>query len=195
MMPTENELKFVLNLDCEQQFVETVSKKYRIAQGYLLSSKGNSLRLRKSEIGKVFSVMNTFIFHPQVKSDKNYSMTYKHSVNNRVVEIESKLDERDFNDIWPSCMNKVYKIRHIVKDDAKQIWEIDFFKAHNNDTYFAMAEIELPERATAPVLIPKFIKNNLLFKVPLTDCRFASKLLGDVRYAIDLHESLGKKDV
>jgi CYTH domain-containing protein len=162
-----------------------------------MASKGMSLRLRKSQEGKIIFAHlphSCAIFLDRGNKAKHY-MTFKCSCNggaNRVVEIEKKIDQRDFDDLWPQCMNKLRKLRYLVRDEAKQVWEIDFFKTHDNRNYFAMAELEMPEGQIEPEIIPSFIKNNLLHKVALTDCRFSSKLLGDVRYASDLYDSLEK---
>lgn len=176
-MPTENERKYVLCMECEDQINKIAEEKWRIAQGYLMVGKGTSLRCRKQS--------------DRQKLRMSYSMTFKATASSgRVVEIEKRLNERDFNDLWPMCLNKVEKIRCIVYDKSHDMWEIDFFKDHNQQTYFAMAEFEMPEGKLQPDTIPPFISNNLLHEVALTDCRFASKLLGDVRYALDLYASL-----
>jgi CYTH domain-containing protein len=167
-MPTENELKFVLNLDTEEKFHKLSESKIFILQGYLFSSKGTSLRCRKVK-------------------NKHY-LTLKSTVNGRVVEIENQIDERDFNDLWTQCMNKLEKTRYLVPDKQGQIWEVDFFKDHNGINYFCLAELEMPEGQVSPAFMPKFIRENLIFEVPLTDCRFASKLLADIRYASDLYK-------
>jgi CYTH domain-containing protein len=168
-MPTENEIKFILEFkDTEERYQKLAESKTWILQGYLFSNKGTSLRLRKMK--------------------NKYYLTLKSNVNGRVVEIENQIDERDFNDLWPQCMNKLEKVRYVVRDKQNQSWEIDFFKDHNGVNYFALAELEMPEGQLAPALVPRFIKENLLFEVPLTDCRFASKLLADVRYANDLYK-------
>ncbi len=167
-MPTENEKKYVLNLETEEKFQKLSESKVLILQGYLFSSKGTSLRLRKMKA-------------------KHY-LTLKSTVNGRVVEIENQIDERDFSDLWTQCMNKLEKIRYIVPDKQGQVWEVDFFKDHNGINYFALAEFEMPEGQLGPLFMPRFIRENLLFEVPLTDCRFASKLLADIRYASDLYK-------
>jgi hypothetical protein len=46
----------------------------------------------------------------------------------------------------------------------------------------------MAEGQLKPVKIPRYIKDNLFFEVPLTDCRFASKLLADIKYATDLYK-------
>jgi len=156
--------------DTEKKFQKLAENKVLILQGYLFSSKGTSLRLRKMK-------------------NKHY-LTLKSSVNGRVVEIENQIDERDFNDLWTQCMNKLEKIRYIVPDKQGQIWEIDFFKDHNEYNYFALAEFEMEEGQLRPKNIPDFIKEDLLYEVELTDCRFSSKLLADIRYATKLYNDI-----
>lgn len=169
-MPTECEKKYVLDLDTEDKFQKLSCNKAKLLQGYLFSSKGTSLRCRKMK--------------------NKHFLTLKSTVNGRVVEIENQIDERDFNDLWTQCMNKLEKVRYVCSDDKNQVWEVDFFKDHNSTNYFCLAELEMPEGQKEPEFIPKFIKNNLLFEVPLTDCRFASKLLADIRYATDIYKQL-----
>lgn len=176
-MPTENELKWALNLNCEGEAYRDARKLFLIAQGYLVATKGLSLRIRKSS--------------GQDEWDTRYTMTFKSNVGNRVVEIEKKIDRRDFDDLWPQCMNKLFKHRYEI-ENGHEIWEVDFFKDHNNETYFALAEIEMPEGSTKPESLPKYISSNLLYEVPLTDCRFSSKLLADVKYAKNLLKTLRK---
>lgn len=176
-MPTENEVKFVLHLECEDQITKMAEQTFRIHQGYLMTGKGTSLRIRKQA--------------DRLNRKITYTMTFKSTAaTGRVIEIEKRLDERDYNDMWPQCFNKVEKIRCVVYDKNHEMWEIDFFKDHNQQTYFAMAEFEMPEGKLQPDNIPPFIGNNLLHEVALTDCRYASKLLGDVRYALDLYSNL-----
>jgi len=164
-------------LECEDQINRLAEEKWKIQQGYLMAGKGVSLRCRKQA--------------DRLNKRISYSMTFKATVaSGRVVEIEKRLDERDFNDLWPQCLNKVEKVRCIVYDKAHNMWEVDFFKDHNQQTYFAMAEFEMPEGKMYPDNIPPFIKSNLLHEVALTDSRFASKLLGDVRYALDLYSNV-----
>ena len=52
-MPTENERKYVLNLDCEPQIKELSVNKSEIIQGYLVVSKGMSVRIRQAIIDEI----------------------------------------------------------------------------------------------------------------------------------------------
>lgn len=174
-MPTENELKYVLKLGCEDEFKNLVTKKKdikHILQGYLVASKGMSLRIRKAISNKTVC-----------------TLTYKQKVANRVVEIEKKIDYRDFSDLWHMALNKIEKIRYVIPI-RDYLWEIDFFKDHHHKTYFAQAEVEMVEGLEKPDSIPCFINDNLVYSVPRSDGRFASKRLSHVKYAKDLYNSL-----
>ena len=167
-MPTENELKYLLTLEAEAVAAACASGTRHIRQGYLAFTKGMSLRIRET-------------------NNTRYEMTFKQKANNRVIEIEKKLDERDFEDLWTIACNRLEKIRYdvIVKDkkDEKHSWEIDAFKDHNHDTYIVVAEHEMPEGMKSPNFIPSIIKDHLIYAVPRTDDRFASKKIADVKYA------------
>jgi CYTH domain-containing protein len=180
-MPTENERKFIIDISCEKNVNELSSEQYFISQGYLISTRGITTRIRKS-------VKNS-------NGSESYYFTLKVNTNGRCVEIENKLDQRDFNDLWSITLNQLEKIRYIIKHE-KNIWEIDFFKDYKNQTYMAVAEVELPEDQMEPESIPNIIKKNLLFKVPLTDNRFSNKLISNAKYAAELLNEIleGKKN-
>lgn len=174
-MPTENEVKFVLRLGCEEAAARIAARKDHIQQGYLISSKG-TLRFRKKGHKKPV-----------------YFMTFKHSApSGRVIEIEKEIDQRDFTEIWPSCINRLEKLRYFMEDAQESVWEVDFFRDHNNETYFALAEFEMPEGMVKPETLHPFVKEQLIYAVPATDSRFSSKALADVRYAQDLYKTLTK---
>jgi len=183
-MPTENEKKYVLKSECEDEIKKIADAKLKIQQGYLVASKGISLRVRKSH----YTGQNPKFF-----------LTFKSAANSRVIEIEKKIDERDFNDLWEQALNKLEKVRYLVNAsgilesliEGWRNWEIDFFKDFNDETYFALAEFEMPEGQKEPELIPDFIQRNLIYEVDLTDSRFSSKLLADVRYAKNILLKLG----
>lgn len=162
---TENEKKYVIKKNLEYQLK---CKYIKIQQGYLIASRGISLRLRQI--------------------NKKHYITFKFTIKERVIEIENKISKRDFKDLWVFCLNKLEKHRYLL-NYKKDLWEIDFFKDFNNKTYFAMAEIEMPEGKQKPDFIPKIIKDNLLYEVFLNDCRFSSKFLADVKYAMEIYET------
>lgn len=156
------------------------NQKYEISQGYLIATRGITVRVRKS----VPVYANG--------SKGGYYFTMKVNTGGRCVEVENKLDKRDFDDLWNISLNKLEKIRYDVKN-GKHLWECDFFKDYRGETYMAIAEVELPEGQMEPDNTPAFIKDNLLYRVALTDTRFSNKLLGDARYAADLLNEILKK--
>jgi CYTH domain-containing protein len=170
-VPTENERKYIISTSCEDSVDALASKKCDIAQGYLIATRGITVRVRKS------TVIGT--------SKSSYYMTMKVGIGSRIVEVENKLDERDFNDLWSISLNKLEKIRYYVKH-LGDTWELDFFKDYQGKTYIAVAEIELPEAQLEPKTVPSIVEKNLIHKVALTDSRFSNKLLGDVRYSLNI---------
>lgn len=162
----------MLNLETEEKFKKLAHHKAKIYQGYLFTTKGMSLRCRKVENKKT-----------------SFYLTLKSTVAGRCVEIENPIDERDFNDLWTRCMNKLEKVRYYVYD-KDNLWEVDFFKDHNRENYFCLAEFEMEEGMLRPNFVPDFIKDCLIYEVELTDCRFSSKMLADIRYANDIYKDL-----
>lgn len=147
-------------------------QKYEISQGYLIATKGITVRIRKA-------------IPLEGLGTKKYFFTLKVSTNGRCIEIENEIDKRDFYDLWDISLNKLEKIRYEVKS-GKNTWECDFFKDYEGKTYIAIAELEMPEGQKEPEILPHFVKNNLLHKIEFTDNRFSNKLLGDARYAVKL---------
>ena len=185
-MPTENELKYVLKLKSEDQFDESSKfKRYSLHQGYLAFAKGMTLRLRSSQ---------EFIEN-KLDGQIKRKLCYKQKINNRVVEIEKRLDERDFEDLWTACLNKVQKKRYVFIF-KKCTWDIDFFKNHYGETYFAMAECEMPEGQVEPEFIPDIIQKNLLYAVPVDNDQYSTKRLACEQHAKKLYKKLihDKKD-
>lgn len=178
-MPTENERKFILDVNCENTVSKLSIEQYDISQGYLIATRGITVRVRKSV---------------RRSRDKKsaYYFTLKVNTAGRVIEIEKNLDERDFNDLWDISLNKLEKVRYIIKHE-KENWEMDFFKDYRGQTYMSVAEIELPENKLEPESLPDIVKKNLIYKVPLNDNRFSNKLLGDARYAAELIQEILNK--
>jgi len=176
-MPTENERKFVLDIASyvEKDFLKHSDSIRHIRQGYLFFSKGASLRVRETI--------------EEEKSGVKHEICIKQRAGSRVIEIEKKLDNRDFHDLWDISLNRLEKIRYNCVWKG-QLWEVDFFKNHEQQNYFAMAEHEMPEGQISPDFIPARIKEHLIFEVPLDDDRFSSKRIACVNHAKKLYESL-----
>lgn len=190
-MPTEHEYKMVLSTEFAKDFDHSALRKkaidhQHIQQGYLVFSKGMTTRIRSIDNG--------------VK--KKWYLTFKQKVGNRVIEIEKKIDERDGVDLWSICVGKLKKDRYVfeanksgklksgeLEHDNKGIkWEVDLFKK-GTILYFVLAEVELPEGSPRPKT-PDFLKEYVLYEVPLTDDRFSNKRLGDVEFATNLYQQI-----
>lgn len=141
-------------------------------QSYFARGKDYSARIRsqKDNLGKV----------------KKF-FTFKHDIEGEVVEIQKKIDDVDYFMLSKIATNFVKKIRYEIG-----MWEVDFFKDTEGETYFAMAEIELPRSVKEPSVTPDFITENLLYKVERHDFRFSSKKLSNIEYAKKILEDLRK---
>jgi CYTH domain-containing protein len=176
-MPTEHEYKYVISLDMAKEYTEEQimirSREHRIIeQGVISHGPGMYLRIRRSVTrGKV-----------------EWFMTFKLKEADRTIEIENKIDARDAEDIWRKCYWKLKKDRYVIDYEGMK-WEVDFFK-NDGDTYFILAEVELPEGSLRPKRMPGFLQKHLLHEVPLTDDRFSNKRLGDVEYAKRLYNQM-----
>jgi CYTH domain-containing protein len=167
-MPIENERKFVLrppydgNIELE---ASELAKRFIIMeQAYLKTGKKtNSIRIRKNL---------------ELNKKPYFQMTVKQEVNGNCVEIETDIDEIDYNKLWSVSVCKLKKYRYILEGN----WEIDFFKNNKNNNYFGQAEIELPEEVLMPDLIHPYVSKYLLYKVEKTDNRFTSKKLSNINY-------------
>jgi CYTH domain-containing protein len=169
-----------LDKNCESAVNKLSNEQFDISQGYLIATRGITVRIRKS-------------VKKNGKKANSYYFTLKVNTAGRVIEIEKNIDERDFNDLWDIALNKLQKIRYIVKNNEDS-WELDFFKDYRGETYMAVAEIEMPENQIEPDSVPDIVKKNLIYKVPLTDARFSNKLLGDARYAAELLQEILKNE-
>jgi len=201
-MPTENELKFVLRIDDSIQYeaMEASYESLKIEQGYLKPAKTKDklcVRVRK-QLNRE-GVTRRFL---HVKM--NGRGLSKDQV--RRIEIETEIDERDFADFWEKAKGKLVKVRYLIKSATHNFhedhegnlwtekWEVDFFKTGDNQTYFSVAEVEIPECEKEPLFeIPELIRKNTVFRVPLGDSRFSNSRLGDVGYATKLYQSLFNK--
>lgn len=155
---------------CENEIKNAACRERHIRQGYLSFSKGMSLRIRDTNF-------------------KNYELTYKQKVGKRVIEIETDIEKKDFEDLWEISVNRLEKIRYDIKI-KKNLWEVDAFKDHNHETYILVAEHEMPEGMLKPKKIPEIILKSLLYSVDRNDDRFASKKLADVKYSKKLYNKI-----
>lgn len=161
-MPIENERKFVLDDDgsLEDRLArEPGVTRTLLRQAYLDAS---GLRIRAIESADAIQ----------------YIFSYKRPVDGQMVEIETALAPIDFERLWTLRRETLRKVRYSWKDRPFH-WDVDFFKAAGDRTYFALAEVEMPEKDTVPPSVPARLKPHLVGLVTLGDPRFTSKRLAD----------------
>jgi len=184
-MPTENELKYVLSLDLGKQICNLdvpLSYPLVIQQGYLHHDVGGGVRVR--------SIING----PKI-------LNIKWRVPDRVVEVETELTTRDFEDLLSQCKERLDKHRYIHShwhNGEELIWEIDLFYKNQNGypmLYFIMAEHEMPEGQEEPVVIPPLVAEHLVYAVPREETgEFSSRKLSDPHYASGRYAELTQKE-
>ncbi|MBR2815593.1 MAG: hypothetical protein IKE60_13145 [Reyranella sp.] len=165
-MPIENERKFVLKDDGKLEGLLAthpgVSRNF-LRQAYLDAP---GLRIRSIETdGKVEHVF-----------------TYKRTIDGQVVEIETGLSAADFDRLWTQRIESLQKVRYSWTEGVYH-WDIDFFRRDDGSTYFAMAEVEMPEEMIDPPPPPSCLAGHLLGIAPAGDQRFTSKRIADQAHA------------
>jgi len=165
-MPIENERKFVLKDDgnLETRLTKTPGIRRDLLRQAYLDAPG--LRIRSVETDK----------------EVRYILTYKRTINGQVVEIETAISAIDFERLWTTRNETLEKVRYSW-DEGRFHWDVDFFKGDDGRTYFAMAEVEMPEQDTEPPPLPGRLAGYLLEAAPLGDPRFTSKRLADRAHA------------
>ena len=161
-MPIENERKFVLKDDgeLEARLAEGagVTRSF-LRQAYLDVS---GMRIRSVDSG----------------GTTRHFFTYKRPVDGQVVEIETEISPIDFERLWSQRRETLQKARYSW-DDEPFHWDVDFFKTDDGRTYFAQAEVEMPEEQQEPPPLPRSLAGHLLATAPAGDQRFTSKRLAD----------------
>ena len=164
-MPTENEFKYVLCPDADEEVFRSATDSFiEIEQAYLVHHGNTTVRIRKSD-------------RPSWASSQ-YELCLKEKTN-RVIEIETEIDERDFQDLWELSTNKLKKTRYDLGDG----WIVDFFKDGGN-VYFAMAECEVEENIVTPPDPIDAISDKMIYSgISGADSRFSSRKLSCPVYA------------
>lgn len=166
-MPVENERKFVLNdphgaLEQALGNVRPPIPRKAIRQGYLDTA---GLRIRRFDQDGAVS----------------HIFSYKRPVDGVMVEIETPIDALDFERLWKLRREALEKVRYSIRA-GDCVWDIDFFKEAGR-TYFALAEVEMPESRVEPPPPPPILAPYVEFLVERGDERFSSKKLADPEYA------------
>jgi len=166
-MPIENERKIVLRDIKPEDFDGTWTRQV-LRQGYM--ENGNRIRWGFD----TDTIARTF--------------TAKHWVKDELVEIEVNISSDDYDKLWTITNKQLVKTR-FSKKFKDELWEIDFFGDENNP-YFVMAEVELPEGRLVSYTEPPELLHHILYAVEHSDNRFTSKKLTDEEYARELLSTL-----
>lgn len=175
-MPIENERKFVLEDDgkLEQQLAQVPGVTRSLLQQAYLDVSG--LRIRAI----------------QSNGTERHVFTYKREIDGQVVEIETQISAADFGRLWSQRRETLQKARYSW-DDGRFHWDVDFFKTDEGRTYFAQAEVEMPEHDKMPPPLPPRLAGHLLATPPAADQRFTSKRLADQAHAEKLLADIRRK--
>jgi CYTH domain-containing protein len=165
-MPIENERKFILDDDgrLEMRLAQAPGVTRSIVVQAYLEAPGLRLRAIDSD-GRT-----------------RHIFSYKREIEGKVVEIETDIDPADFRRLWMVRRETLQKVRYSWPD-GRFHWDVDFFKTSEGRTYFAMAEVEMPEGDTLPPEVPPRLSANLLGVAPRGDPRFTSKRLANHEHA------------
>jgi CYTH domain-containing protein len=165
-MPIENERKFVLEL--ETKLERRLAAAPGVVRSYLRQAylEAPGLRIRSMESGG------------RVK----HIFTYKRSVDDQMVEIETEISPIDFERLWKLRRETLQKMRYSWRD-GRFHWDVDFFKREDGSTYFALAEVEMPETDTVPPPPAGILAPHVLLLAPRGDERFTSKRLSNQEHA------------
>jgi CYTH domain-containing protein len=166
-MPTENERKYVLS-DPEAILALWPREGWsELRQGYL---RGEA-RIRRAVAGGV----------------STDSFTYKIDTADRLVEIETALEARDFDDLWPLTGRRIHKLRRSETDARGLHWDIDLFLDPDGGFYLAMAECEMPEGMDAPDAVLPVLADRIRYAVPRErQAEFTNTRLADPAYVAAL---------
>ena len=134
---------------------------------------------------------------PRVR-DKNgkFVMTYKcwDTDKQHDIEVEPKISEHEFDALFALCADNhiVNKDRYLYPNNPDgHEWSVDFLYDENEETYFILAEAEMPEGHLTPDETPEEIKPFIAFQVPKGDKNYSNRKLGRVSHAQSLLQTLG----
>jgi len=192
-MPIENERKYVLDSAIEQYLGDYPS--YSILQAYFPSLEPLTFRLRQMFYDKEHSGF--------AKMEHVFTIKGRNEDGTNT-EIEMDISADSFQELVPFTLGHLRKRRYIITNEkpAREPatfcdtgkWELDVFYDHGHESYFWMAEYEIPEGQKEPdeSKMPTLIKDHLLFRVPLADDRFSSKKLCSIAHATEVYDLLKK---
>lgn len=175
-MPIENERKFVLASNSQLEF--RLAQAPGVTRGLIVQAylETPGVRLRVVEL----------------EGRRHHIFTFKRPVDGKVVEIETIITAEDFRLLWTLRKETLQKVRYSWPD-GRFGWDVDFFKSTDGSTYFAMAEVEMPDGDVEPPPPPPGLAPYVLFAVANGDPRFSSKRLASRQHADALMAEFGHK--
>lgn len=166
-MPTENERKYVLSNPEALLALWDRTTWSEIRQGYLPGDARIRRRMRDDGASDTF--------------------TYKIAASSRLIEIETDLDARDFDDLWPLTTRRIHKLRRTEVDSHGLHWDVDLFLDDDGRFYLAMAECEMPEAMETPPVMLSALAAHIAYAVPRErQTEFTNARLADPAYAREL---------
>jgi len=168
-LPVENERKYVLDNITPSMFDETYWVKKELKQGYL----NKRCRIREYDVDGI----NSYVF------------TYKKTIEDEIIEIETDISKEDFDKLWTAVKTQLVKTRYSERECGANLWEIDFFGDANNP-YFVMAEWEIFNGDDTPYQYPTELTGKIIYNVERNDKRFTSKSLTNEENAAILYNTL-----
>ena len=176
-MPIENELKFVLH-DPAGALERALATQPGASAALLRQAYLESAGVRIREIADAAGRRAVF--------------TFKRTIDGEVVEIETALSAADFARLWSTRRETLVKRRyHLPAGDCA--WDIDFFKDGDDagsPTFFALAEVEMPEGRVVAPAPPGVLAPYVIHAVEQGDERYTSKRLSSVEHARGLMATL-----
>ena len=176
-MPIENERKYVLG-DLSGAHEAQLAASPGVTRAFLRQAylEAPGLRIRSIEMTE----------------GTRYIFSFKRTINEQMVEIETDISKADFERLWTLRRETLQKMRFSWGDGPFH-WDVDFFKGEDGKTYFAMAEVEMPETHTEPPVPQSILSSHVLLLAPRGDPAFTSKRLADRSHAGRLLASIQKK--
>lgn len=173
-MPIENERKFVLRDD-----------------GQLETRLAALPGVQRNELRQAYlDVSGLRIRAMAGDGPPRHLFTFKRLIDGQVLEIETEISATDFGRLWSQRREQLEKTRYSWSDGPLH-WDVDFFRDDGGRTYFAMAEVEMPESQVEPPPLPPCLAPHLLALAPAGDQRFTSKRLADRAHAARLLAEIG----
>lgn len=124
-----------------------------------------------------------------------FMFTYKQwcRAKNRDTEIEMKISEDNFEDLFSQNLRDLTKNRYYAPDNAASDhdWSVDFILDDNGEPYLLLAEVEMPDGMEDPKYIPDLITPYIAYRVPKGDKNFSNSMLCDQDHARSMLKHIG----